>query len=728
MPVLTLPNADHLALSVRAKALVFEDPRSRALLARIQQVAPSQATVLITGETGTGKEIVARYLHDSSQRRNKPFAAVNCGAFSESLAEAELFGHERGAFTGAQTAKAGWFETAHGGTLFLDEIGDLSLPLQVKLLRVLQEGEVVRVGSRQPIPIDVRLVAATNVDLRQAMAAGHFREDLFYRLNVTMLELPPLRERPGDIMPLAEYFLDGYVRRLGISAAQLSSGAERRLLEHSWPGNIRELENAIHHALLVCKAGEVQPDDLGLMPAPFAASRKPRSAPEAENLLDTALAELFEQNLPNLHEHVESALIRAAYRYCHKNQLQTARLLGVSRNVVRARLIQFGELQGSLRGEGRERRDSDRPPPIDGAQRSDGAAFDTERGGLGRAARDRGDSVPRDLERGDGARLDSARFDATPIEGASGWERAPASERVPQSQRLSPSRRTLRIGYQKFGVLSLVKLHGALDAALAKIGQRIEWRQYAAGLPIIEALEACELELGVVGECPPLFARAEDVPLVYLAAEEAAPEREAILVHRDSSAQSVSDLRGKSIALHRGSNVHYLVIRALEEAGVAYDEVELAFLAPEEARSAFERRAVDAWAIWDPMLSSVRYDLGARILRNGAGLAKNVAYYVARRQFAEAHPSVVSEFLSHVALAGAWAKDNAAAVADLLAPELGVPRGVLALALLNGSSPVPLSSELLLGQQQIADTLHRLQLIPRAIRVAEAQWQPRMAG
>jgi aliphatic sulfonates family ABC transporter substrate-binding protein len=684
MPVLTLPNADQLALSARAKALVFEDPRSRALLGRIHRVAPSQATVLITGETGTGKEIVARHLHDSSQRRNKPFAAVNCGAFSESLAEAELFGHERGAFTGAQASKAGWFETAHGGTLFLDEIGDLSLPLQVKLLRVLQEGEVVRVGSRQPIPIDVRLVAATNVDLRQAMAAGHFREDLFYRLNVTMLELPPLRERPGDIMPLAEHFLDGYVRRLGVGAARLSPGAERTLREHAWPGNIRELENAIHHALLVCKTGEIQADDLGLVPAPLGVSRKARSSPSAEGLLDAALAELFEQNLPNLHEHVESALIRSAYRYCHNNQLQTARLLGVSRNVVRARLIQFGEIPGSLRGSERDRRDSDRAPASE--------------------------------------RVPAAQRGAT---GTPGLEAvAPA----PRSEPTTLARRTLRIGYQQFGVLSLVKLHGALDNALAKSGSSIEWRQYPAGLPIIDALEACELELGVVGECPPVFARADDVPLVYLAAEEAAPEREAILVQRDSPVQSVSELRGKSIALQRGSNVHYLVIRALEEAGVPYDEVELRFLEPEPARSAFERRAVDAWAIWDPMLSSVRYDLGARVLRDGAGLAKNVAYYVARRQFAEAHPNIVAEFLSHVALAGAWAKDNAAAVADLLAPELGVPRGVLALAFLDGSNPVPLSSELLLGQQQIADTLHRLELIPRAIRVAEARWQPRLAG
>jgi aliphatic sulfonates family ABC transporter substrate-binding protein len=673
MPVLTLPNADHLALSVRAKALVFEDPRSRALLERIRQVAPSQATVLITGETGTGKEIVARHLHDSSARRSKPFAAVNCGAFAETLAEAELFGHERGAFTGAQASKAGWFETAHGGTLFLDEIGDLSLPLQVKLLRVLQEGEVVRVGSRQPIPIDVRLVAATNVDLRQAMAAGHFREDLFYRLNVTMLELPPLRERPGDIMPLAEYFLEGYVRRLGVEAARLLESAERRLLEHGWPGNIRELENAIHHALLVCKGGQITADDLGLSPALVSRARKDLAEADGKSQLDAALGELFEQNLPKLHEYIESAVMRAAYRYCHNNQLQTARLLGVSRNVVRARLIQFGEIQGTLRSSGSERalRDSDRPPP-------------SER------------------------RVSQL----TGIVGASQLSDEPV----------------LRIGYQKFGVLSLVKLHGALDAALARNGLRIEWREYAAGLPIMDALQLRELELGVVGECAPLFAQADDVPLVYLAAEEAAPEREAILVHEGSSIQSVSDLRGKSIALHRGSNVHYLVIRALEEAGVEYDDVTLAFLAPEAARGAFERREVDAWAIWDPMLSSVRYDLGARVLRNGTGLAKNVAYYVARRPFAETHPNVVGEFLSHVALAAAWAKDNAAAVADLLAPELGVPRGVLALAFRNGSSPLPLSLELVLGQQQIADTLHRMQLIPRAIRVADAQWQPRLAG
>lgn len=200
MQLLTLPPSPALATSIRATAQVFEDPKSQALLAHLQQVAPSDASVLIIGETGTGKELVARHIHNLSARRNRPFVAVNCGAFSESLVEAELFGHEKGAFTGALSAKAGWFEEANGGTLFLDEIGDLPMAIQVKLLRVLQEREVVRLGSRKSIPIDVRVLAATNVQLEKAINAGHFREDLYYRLDVVNLELSPLRDRPGDIL------------------------------------------------------------------------------------------------------------------------------------------------------------------------------------------------------------------------------------------------------------------------------------------------------------------------------------------------------------------------------------------------------------------------------------------------------------------------------------------------------------------------------------------------
>ncbi|WP_060511586.1 sigma-54-dependent Fis family transcriptional regulator [Pseudomonas sp. NBRC 111124] len=356
MSLITHPNARELTKSVRATVLVFKDPRSQELLSRIERLAPSEANTLIIGETGTGKELVARHIHHLSRRGREPFVAVNCGAFAETLVESELFGHEKGAFTGATANKAGWFEAANGGTLFLDEIGDLPLNMQVKLLRVLQEREVVRLGSRTPIPINVRLVAATNVNLADAVVAGHFREDLFYRLHVATIRLPPLRERPGDILPLAEFFIEEHCRRLGYERASLSPDAERKLLAHSWPGNIRELENAIHHALLVCRQQKVAPQDLHLVDmrpqssAALAVSQPGLTSPvNTAPSLESALLALFEQNLPNLFDHIEEVVFREAYRYCHGNQLQTGRLLDISRNIVRARLEKIGELSSSVR-------------------------------------------------------------------------------------------------------------------------------------------------------------------------------------------------------------------------------------------------------------------------------------------------------------------------------------------------------------------------------------------
>jgi DNA-binding NtrC family response regulator len=346
MQLLTLPPSPALATSIRATAQVFEDPKSQALLAHIQQVAPSEASVLIIGETGTGKELVARHIHNLSARRNRPFVAVNCGAFSESLVEAELFGHEKGAFTGALSAKAGWFEEADGGTLFLDEIGDLPMAIQVKLLRVLQEREVVRLGSRKSISIDVRVLAATNVQLEKAINAGNFREDLFYRLNVVNLELSPLRDRPGDILPLTRHFIEAYSQRLGYGRVSISPGAEHKLRSYSWPGNIRELENVIHHTLLICRNGVIERDDLRLsnlrIERPDDQQASADDSPEA--LLERAFQKLFEQQAGALHEKVEDALLRAAYRFCHYNQVHTAALLGLSRNVTRTRLIKIGEL------------------------------------------------------------------------------------------------------------------------------------------------------------------------------------------------------------------------------------------------------------------------------------------------------------------------------------------------------------------------------------------------
>ncbi|NIF26944.1 sigma-54-dependent Fis family transcriptional regulator [Pantoea sp. Tr-811] len=344
MQLLTLPPSPSLATSIRATAQVFEDPRSQALLAHLQQVAPSEASVLIIGETGTGKELVARHIHNLSGRRNGPFIAVNCGAFSESLVEAELFGHEKGAFTGALAAKAGWFEEAHGGTLFLDEIGDLPLPIQVKLLRVLQEREVVRLGSRKSIPINVRVLAATNVQLEKAINAGHFREDLYYRLNVVTLQLHPLRDRPGDILPLARHFIRSYSERLGYGPVELSTSAQAKLVEYGWPGNIRELENVIHHSLLTCGDGWVQAQDLRLSNLRLERQEQAPLGGGVEDLLQQAFSRLYEEQPGDLYEKVENALLRSAYHFCHYNQVHTAQLLGLSRNVTRTRLIAIGEL------------------------------------------------------------------------------------------------------------------------------------------------------------------------------------------------------------------------------------------------------------------------------------------------------------------------------------------------------------------------------------------------
>ena len=349
--LLTFPDSAAMVLSIRAKALVFNDPKSEALLERIERIAPSEATALIIGETGTGKELVARHVHEQSGRKG-PFVAVNCGAFSESLVEAELFGHESGAFTGAAQSRAGWFEAANGGTLFLDEIGDLPLAMQVKLLRVLQERQVVRIGARKPIPIDVRLVAATNVDLRKAVAAGHFRLDLYYRLNVVTLDLPPLRERPGDILPLARHFVEVYRGKLKLPEIAISTGAEAALLAYSWPGNIRELENIIHYALIVCAHNTVESRDLNFS-APIAVSSRtashwPPATSHAAGQEDGELAQLtrqfialFERDTPDLYQKIEAALVKSAYAHCDENQVRTARLLGITRNVLRAQLKRF---------------------------------------------------------------------------------------------------------------------------------------------------------------------------------------------------------------------------------------------------------------------------------------------------------------------------------------------------------------------------------------------------
>lgn len=327
----------------RASAMVFEDPASRALLGRLTQLAPSGADTLIIGETGTGKELVARFLHENSPRARRPFVAVNCGAIAETLVDSELFGHEKGAFTGAMTAEPGWFEAADGGTLFLDEIGELPLAMQVKLLRVLQEREVVRVGSRRAIPVNVRIVAATNVRLDDAVASGRFRQDLYYRIKVAAVVLPPLRERPGDILPLAHHFLSELGARSGRSGLRLAPEAMQALLDHPWPGNIRELENIIHSALVTAAGDVIFPRDLPLDPfREGGTGTAPGIAEAVRDTLKGVLGPLFDQGHGNLYTVITEAVIQSAYEYCGGNQMQTARMLGISRNVLRGHLSKLG--------------------------------------------------------------------------------------------------------------------------------------------------------------------------------------------------------------------------------------------------------------------------------------------------------------------------------------------------------------------------------------------------
>jgi aliphatic sulfonates family ABC transporter substrate-binding protein len=653
MSVLTLPNPD--ALTVRAKALVFEDPLSRALLERIQQIAPSDATALIVGETGTGKEIVARHLHELGPRRARPFVAVNCGALSETLMESELFGHERGAFTGAIATRPGWFESANGGTLFLDEIGDLPTAMQVKLLRVLQEREVVRVGGRTPIPIDLRLVAATNVHLEASVRAGKFREDLYYRLNVAMLSLPSLRERPGDILPLAQYFLDLYRHRLRAGEVVLVEASKERLLAHSWPGNIRELENVIHCALLVCRDGRVVPDDLRVGGAPLRPARDLPPAQDRWSVLEDAVRALFDEETEGLHQRIEQLVMRTAYDHCHRNQLQTARLLGISRNVVRARLLESGDLRPAVR------RETSASP--------EGAPS----GGVGQVA---------DL------------------------------------------RPAIRIGYQQFGLLWLLRACGGLERAISESGLGLRWTEFSSGPELVEALRSDELDLGVVGEAPPLVAQAAHTPLVYLAAEPPAPEAEAIIVPRDSTLTRVAELRGERVAVTRGSNAHYLLLRALDEAGVPVTTVDVVFSAPAEARRQFESGLVRAWVIWDPLLASIQHDTGARVLRDATGLASNHAFYVGSSRFTSKRPGLVDVFLAEIGKLGRTANDNPEAVVELLGDSVGIPRPALLAALRRNRFGVkPFDAELTRSQQGVADLSLSAKLIPRPVSVADARWR-----
>jgi two-component system nitrogen regulation response regulator GlnG len=326
-------------------ALVGKSARMQEVYKTIGRIAGTDVTVLLRGESGTGKEVVARAIHHYSRRAGKPFVAVSCAAIPATLLESELFGHERGAFTDAHQRRLGRFELAQGGTLYLDEIGDLGPELQPKLLRVLQERQLERIGGTETIPVDVRVLAATNRDLDALIRDGRFREDLYYRLNVVSLALPALRERVEDIPFLVDHFLEKYARDLGERA--ISAEALQHLTGYGWPGNVRELENVVQHAMVMAGGGVILPEHLPVTPG---AGPPPAAAGTLEQLVEEKLAACIRglggRESANLYDLmiglVERPLLRAVLRETGGNQLRAAALLGINRNTLRKKLRQLG--------------------------------------------------------------------------------------------------------------------------------------------------------------------------------------------------------------------------------------------------------------------------------------------------------------------------------------------------------------------------------------------------
>jgi Nif-specific regulatory protein len=339
--------------------ILGDSPAIKAVYRLIRLVAPSPASVLLVGETGTGKEVVARAIHRLSPRADGPYVRVNCGALSESLLESELFGHIKGAFTGAVDNKTGRFEAAHGGTIFLDEISSMSFKLQVKLLRVLQEREFERVGESRTIKVDTRVIAATNQFLEDEIDAGRFREDLYYRLNVVPIYLPPLRERRDDIASLARFFLGRYSEANRRDAPELAVDVLKVLLAHDWPGNVRELENCMERAVVLANDQPLTPD---LLTTPGPGRGRPRMGRPRGGDLPSLIQHLVRagiQGTPgeegNLYTRlvggVERELIEQVMQLCDNVQVTAAKRLGINRNTLHKKINEFAEADGTRRAE-----------------------------------------------------------------------------------------------------------------------------------------------------------------------------------------------------------------------------------------------------------------------------------------------------------------------------------------------------------------------------------------
>jgi two-component system response regulator HydG len=306
----------------------------RALVDMAAMVSPSEATVLISGESGTGKELIARAIHFNSGRREKPFVIVNCAALAESLLESELFGHEKGAFTGAERRREGRFHQAHGGTLFLDEIGETSAAMQAKLLRVIQEKEFQRVGGDETLKVDARILAATNRDLQNEVSRGHFREDLFYRLNVVTLEMPPLKTRQTDIPTLAQHFMTHFAAKNRKTVKGFTPLAMDMLLRHDWPGNVRELENAVERAVILLAGDYISERELPLSITQTAGLDVRAEAVPTQDLLSDGGSQSLEE--------IEKAAILATLSATGGNKSETARRLGINRKTLHTKLKRYG--------------------------------------------------------------------------------------------------------------------------------------------------------------------------------------------------------------------------------------------------------------------------------------------------------------------------------------------------------------------------------------------------
>lgn len=354
------PDAELIAAVLEAVTqednnLIANDEAMKNVLKLADKIAPSEATVLITGESGTGKEVMSRYMHNKSKRSGGPFIAVNCAAIPENLLESELFGHEKGAFTGAAARRIGKFEEASGGTLLLDEVSEMHPLLQAKLLRAIQEREITRVGSNDAVKVNVRILATSNRNLEQSVQKGEFREDLYFRLNVVNIRLPSLRERPGDIIPLAQFFADKYAEANGVDKKKLSADAQKKLKSYGWRGNIRELENTMHRAILMSLEDELEADAIHIQSSEFSAgsmsyTAAPGAAPSAAPAMPAPSAPAapavknsggVESLIGRTIADVERDMIIDTLGHCLGNRTHAANILGISIRTLRNKLSQY---------------------------------------------------------------------------------------------------------------------------------------------------------------------------------------------------------------------------------------------------------------------------------------------------------------------------------------------------------------------------------------------------